>query len=99
MLLRALEAGREALYQRARGAATEGEAADPPTAGQQQADALALVAETALGQGLDPGPGSERYQVVVHVDAAVLTDPDQPGQSALEDGVHVSGGNVPAPGL
>jgi 5-methylcytosine-specific restriction endonuclease McrA len=91
MLLRALEAGREALYQRARGAATEGEAADPPTAGQQQADALALVAETALGQGLDPGPGSERDQVVVHVDAAVLTDPDQPGQSALEDGVHVSG--------
>jgi hypothetical protein len=28
--------------------------------------------------------------VVVHVDAAALADPDQPGQSALEDAVHVS---------
>jgi hypothetical protein len=63
---------------------------DPPTHGQQQADALALVAETALAHGLDPGAGSERYQVVVHVDAAVLADPDQPGQSALADGVRVS---------
>jgi hypothetical protein len=48
------------------------------------------VAETALAKGLDPGPGSERYQVVVHVDAAALADPAQPGQSALEDGVGVS---------
>jgi hypothetical protein len=28
--------------------------------------------------------------VVVHVDAPVLADPDQPGQSVLEDGVRVS---------
>jgi len=28
--------------------------------------------------------------VVVHVDAAVLADPEQPGQCALEDGIHVS---------
>jgi hypothetical protein len=28
--------------------------------------------------------------VVVHVDAPALADPDQPGQSALEDGEHVS---------
>ncbi len=92
MLLRALEAGREALYAPARAAAAEGQAeADPPTHGQQQADALALVAETALQHGLDPEPGTERYQVIVHVDAAALADPAQPGQSALEDGVHVSG--------
>jgi len=90
MLVRALEAAREALYARARAAAEVTAEADPPTHGQQQADALALVAETALAHGLDPGPGSERYQVVVHVDAAALADPDQPGQSALEDGVHVS---------
>jgi hypothetical protein len=90
VLMRALEAAREALYARARTAGKEAAEADPPTHGQQQADALALVAETALEHGLDPGPGSERYQVVVHVDAAVLADPDQPGQSALEDGVRVS---------
>ena len=61
---------------------------------QQQADALALIAETALHQGLDPGASGERYQVVVHVDAAVLADPDQPGQSVLEDGVRVSAGGI-----
>jgi uncharacterized protein DUF222 len=58
---------------------------------QQQADALALLAETALHHGLDPGAPGERYQVVVHVDAEVLADPDAPGQSVLEEG-----GRVPA---
>jgi len=90
MLVRALEAAREALYARARATGGTAAEADPPTHGQQQADALALVAETALAQGLDPGAGSERYQVVVHVDAAALADPAQPGQSALEDGLRVS---------
>ena len=59
---------------------------------QQQADALALVAETALHHGIDPSAPGERYQVVVHVDAPVLADPDAPGQSLLEDGTHVSPG-------
>jgi hypothetical protein len=89
MLIRALEAAREALYQRTRATPAEETEAEPPTPGQQQADALGLIAETALQHGLDPGPGSERYQVVVHVDATVLADPDQPGQSALEDAIHV----------
>jgi len=30
--------------------------------------------------------------VVVHVDAAVLADPEQPGQSVLEEGSHVPAG-------
>src|SRR5207248_1419922 len=59
---------------------------------QQRADALALVAETALHHGLDPGASGERDQVVVHVDAAVLTDADHVGQSVLEDGVRVPAG-------
>jgi len=90
LLVRALEAAREALYARRRATAVESAEAEPPSPGQQQADALGLVAETALQHGLDPGVGSERYQVVVHVDAAVLADPEQPGQSALEEGVRVS---------
>jgi hypothetical protein len=45
---------------------------DPATPAQQRADALALVAETALHQELDPGTPGERYQVVVHVDAPAL---------------------------
>jgi hypothetical protein len=89
LLVRALAAGREALYRRGQPSVPAGLALDRPSWGQQQADALGLVAETALQAGLDPGAGSERYQVVVHVDAPALADPGQPGQSVLEDGVRV----------
>ena len=93
LLMQALTAAREALYQQRRAdnpAPLADPASETPTMGQQQADALALLAETALHHGLDPGAPGERYQVVVHVDAPVLADADQPGQSALEDGEHVS---------
>src|SRR5437016_5735819 len=101
VLMKALEAGREALDQRRRDVPAETPpdglprtgliiADDPPTLGQQQADALALIAETALHHGIDPGAPGERYQVVVHIDAHVLADADAPGQSVLEDGAHVS---------
>jgi 5-methylcytosine-specific restriction endonuclease McrA len=94
LLLRALDAARETLYQRARGPEGAASGADPalrpPTRAQQQADALALLAETSLHHELDPGAPGERYHVVVHVDAAVLADPAQPGQSVLEEAGHVS---------
>jgi len=86
LLVQALSAARETLYQRARWNDAE---AEPPTMAQQQADALALLAETALHHGIDPGAPAERYQVVVHVDAPALADPNEPGQSGLEDGTHV----------
>ncbi|MGH7672048.1 MAG: DUF222 domain-containing protein [Gemmatimonadales bacterium] len=90
LLQRALEAAGEALYQRTpRAEPATDPSAEPPTRGQRQADALALVAETALHHELDPGAPGERYQVVVHVDAAVLADQEQPGQSVLEEGSHV----------
>jgi 5-methylcytosine-specific restriction endonuclease McrA len=60
-----------------------------PTLAQQQADALALLAESALHHELDPSAPGERYQVVVHIDAPVLADPAAPGQSVLEDGAGV----------
>jgi hypothetical protein len=90
LLLRALEAAREKLYHRCRDVDPYERLEDPPTFPQEQADALALIAETALHHGLDPGAPGERYQVVVHVDAPVLEDPDQAGQSVLEDGARVS---------
>ncbi|HET9489896.1 MAG TPA: DUF222 domain-containing protein [Methylomirabilota bacterium] len=65
---------------------------DISTLAQQQADALALLAETALHQGLDPGAPGKHYQVVVHVDAEVLADADAPGQSVLEEGTRVPAG-------
>jgi len=96
LLLRALDAARETLYQRRRANEVSPPASDPateaPTRPQQQADALALLAETALHHALDPGAPGERYQVVVHVDAAVLADPEQLGQSVLDDGPHVPAG-------
>jgi len=100
VLVQALTAAREALYQRSRvsdanawgapHASPTDVPAETPTMAQQQADALALVAETALHHGVDPGAPGERYQVVVHVDSPVLADLDAPGQSVLEDGTHVS---------
>ena len=102
LLLRALDAARETLYQKRRANEAVLPVTDPvvetPTRPQQQADALALLAETALHHELDPGAPGERYQVVVHVDAAVLADPNQPGQSVLEDGPR-SRGNVAAAGV
>jgi 5-methylcytosine-specific restriction endonuclease McrA len=83
LLVQALAAARETLYQKV------GVSAETSTMAQKQADALALVAETALHHGIDPGPPGERYQVVVHVDAPALADPARPGQSVLEDGEHV----------
>jgi hypothetical protein len=90
LLMRALDAARETLYQRSRAEArAEDPAQEPPDFEQQSADALALVAETALHHELDPGAPGERYQVVVHVDAPVLADVAQRGQSVLDDGMHV----------
>ena len=83
LLMQALAAARETLYQQAR--LRNGDVADvsaeTPTMGQQQADALALLAETALHHGIDPGAPGERYQVVVHVEE---------DQSVLENGARVS---------
>jgi 5-methylcytosine-specific restriction endonuclease McrA len=73
-------------------AGTRPDASPEPTVtyGQQQADALALLAETALHHGLDPGASAERYQVVVHVDAAVLANANARGQSIVEPGARVA---------
>ena len=90
----ALDAGVEALYgQRCEHPDQPG--GDTPAAAmeasveQRRADALGLVAESALAAGLDPGSRGDRYQVVVHVDAEVL-EAGEGGSSWLADGTHVS---------
>jgi hypothetical protein len=101
LLLKALTAAREALYRREQARNVDAQpvdaaaqpadvSAETPTMAEQQADALQLLAETALHHGIDPGTPAEHYQVVVHVDATVLEDPEQPGQSVVEDGTRVS---------
>src|SRR5437660_8105164 len=98
VVMQALTAAREALSHRRRaedvpaGTSVVGGSAEAPTMEQQQADALALVAEAALHRGMDSGAPGERYQVVVHVDAQVLADADAPGQSVLDGGARVPAG-------
>ena len=67
MLLRAVEAALEQVP-----AAAEGADGDTPTIAQRRADALGLVAESALAGGLDPGNPGDRFQVTVHVPADTL---------------------------
>ena len=60
-------------------------AADPDAdTGARYADALAVVAERAL-EATDPGAGSDRYQVVVHVSDDVLTS----GRCEIEPGAEL----------
>jgi hypothetical protein len=61
LLVKALTATRDALYQRRFNGRTFGQTpeAEPPTMKQQDADALAMLAETASHHGLDPGTSGE----------------------------------------
>ncbi len=69
VVMKALKAAGETLY-----AETQD---DRPPAGKVRADALALVAESALTGGLAPGSSGDRYQVVVHVSEEELSVPEQ----------------------
>ena len=91
-LLRALDAGVEQLYGPRRGQPSAGkhEPTDDVSAEQRRADALGLVAESALAAGLDPGSRGDRYLVVVHVDAEALPAGGEGGSSWLADGSRVS---------
>lgn len=59
-------------------------AVDQTTAAQRRADALALVAQSALDHEMQPGSAADRTQIVLHVDAEALAEPDAPGRCAVE---------------
>ena len=63
VVLRALEAALEQVPA----------ADDEASSAQRRADALGLVAESALAGGLDPGSTGDRFQVTVHVEADGLS--------------------------
>ena len=73
VLLRAVEAAMQQVPASADG--------DEPTIAQRRADALGLVAESALAGGLDPGNPADRFQVTVHVQADALPARD-PAEAA-----------------
>ena len=104
VLMRALEAAADRLYEEERKGVGRGPSTSmrrpghpgpggghaPVPVGQQRADAIGVLAEAALGGGLEAtesgGTRADRYQVVVHVDGPVLADGGAPGVSALEGG-------------
>src|SRR5262245_64031214 len=68
VVMQALAAARDALYRRQKADVPAGTSVvdgspEAPTMEQQQADALALIAETALHRGMDPGAPGERDAV------------------------------------
>ena len=73
VLMRAVEAALEQVPAPADG--------DDPTIAQRRADALGLVAESALAGGLDPGNSADRFQVTVHVQADTLAAREVDGEA------------------
>jgi hypothetical protein len=87
---RALEAASEQLYQESRHAAAPESVAEEVTAGQRRADALALIAESALEHGLDRGTTADRYQVVMHLEGPACGETAQAVLELADGGIHVS---------
>ena len=78
VVLRALEAALEQVPAVAEDAA----GGDEASIAQRRADALGLVAESALAGGLDPGSSGDRFQVTVHVEADGLCGRGRHGRAA-----------------
>ncbi len=80
---RALEAAADRLFRETSGAATGNAMAEEVTPAQRRADALALLAESALAANGDGGTAGDRYQVVLHVNAdAPSNNPPEPHATA-----------------
>ena len=91
VVCRALDAATEQLRQEAKDAETQN--VEEATPARRRADALGLLAESALAATLDPGTAGDRYQVVVHVDPETLKE-DGSAETPVTDGR--SDGNVSA---
>ena len=89
LLLKALEVSTDELCDTQSVSAETSSASDPipqSSGDQLKADALARVAERALACDAAESSSSDRFQVVVHVDAEVLADPAADGRCEIEDG-------------
>ena len=89
VVLRALEAALEQVP-----AGAEGEEAG---IAQRRADALGLVAESALAGGLDPGRPGDRFQVTVHVEAETLRS-SEPINATADTSAETQAAREAAPG-
>ena len=76
VLMKALDAAGERLYAgKGSDDGRDNAKTERPPIGKVRAEALALVAESALKAGLDSGSSGDRYQVVVHVNEDELRAP------------------------
>ena len=83
VVCRALDAASEQLRQEAKDAETQN--VEEATPARRRADALGLLAESALAATLDPGTAGDRYQVLVHVDQETLRE-DVSAETPVTDG-------------
>jgi hypothetical protein len=91
---RAIEAAADRLFRESSETPAATTLAEEVMPAQRRADALGLLAESALASDLDRGSSGDRYQVVLHLEPAALrseaaSDADD-GQAALEDGLQLS---------
>lgn len=88
---RAVEAAADRLYREAAQSPDRETVSEEVTPAQRRADALGLVAESALSADLDRGTAGDRYQVVLHVEPETLHAGTN-GHAVLDDpgGQHVS---------
>ena len=96
LLVRSLEAARDQLRVSAETPAVDDEGPDVSAEtcpggiadrhSPSNADAIVGIAETSLAAGPTQRTGGERYQLVVHVDAEVLSDDEAKGACELDDG-------------
>jgi hypothetical protein len=94
VVMKALEVSTDALRdapdgsaERIAGQASDSsEPVDEPSGDQLKADALVRLAERALDADAAGASDTDKYQVVVHVDAEVLADPEADGRCELEEG-------------
>jgi hypothetical protein len=87
LVVRALEAAREALRARRAAEVPAGdEDAAPSECRVSNAEAMVAMADLALSRSDGDRMGGERYQVVVHVDAETLRS-DAPGRCELAEGL------------
>ena len=82
---RALEAAADRLYRETTDASRGDAMAEDLTPAQRRADALALLAESALAANFDGGTAGDRYQVVVHVNTVDSDVPKGPVADIASD--------------
>jgi hypothetical protein len=93
VLMKAIDAAGDALF-------AETARDERPKPAQRRADALGLVAERALATRVDgedapvSGSRAERYQIMLHVEPASLSETEEPGMCELGDGTRVPAGTA-----